>query len=154
MKCGISRAIRSLHSSEGNIHADKGSGELEGWDQLGNSEHMFALETTTSNPPVQQQPGPNDDEEDESEFDNTDKDQSTTASEPKVSPDRPRFSDPIHWYGVLVPPSLRSAQKSFTEGVDQCLPELASVVVQMQVMEREIERLRSESAQAYLHDAS
>ncbi|EAW09242.1 uncharacterized protein ACLA_034450 [Aspergillus clavatus NRRL 1] len=130
------------------------SGEVDDKHQLGGSEHMFAVEVATSNPPVHQSETNNDGQETESEIDNTDEDQSSSAPEPKMPNERPRFSNPIHWYGVLVPPSLRSAQASFTEAVDQCLPELASVVVQMQSVEREVERLRSELGQAYLNDAS
>lgn len=57
---------------------------------------------------------------------------------------KPHISDPIKWYGILVPPSLRSAQKSFTKAVESSLPELASVTVEMQVAEEEISRLRCE----------
>ncbi|KAL2868463.1 uncharacterized protein BJX67DRAFT_59216 [Aspergillus lucknowensis] len=55
---------------------------------------------------------------------------------------KPQTSDPIRWYGLLVPSSLRSAQKAFTGVVEGNLPELASIVVQMQAAEKEICRLR------------
>ncbi|KAL4885040.1 hypothetical protein BJY04DRAFT_158553 [Aspergillus karnatakaensis] len=55
-----------------------------------------------------------------------------------------RTLDPIRWYGILVPPSLRSAQKSFTEAVEASIPELASTVTEMRVAEKEILRLRKE----------
>ncbi|KAL4773645.1 hypothetical protein BDW60DRAFT_184095 [Aspergillus nidulans var. acristatus] len=55
---------------------------------------------------------------------------------------RPRTLDPIKWFGILVPPSLRSAQKSFTEAVEGSLPELAGIVVEMQAAEKEITELR------------
>lgn len=90
-------------------------------------------------------------------------DTSTAAAEPSdasehsngevsesPSPDIPkkkkkfRSLDPITWYGILVPPSLRSAQKSFTETVDGQLPELASVAVEMRAVEKEVERVRQE----------
>ncbi|KAE8148551.1 hypothetical protein BDV25DRAFT_158132 [Aspergillus avenaceus] len=67
----------------------------------------------------------------------------TGDSTSKHSQGKSRSSDPIRWYGILVPPSLRSAQKSFTGAVEGPLPELASVVVEMQVVEREVEQLRS-----------
>jgi len=54
-----------------------------------------------------------------------------------------RSSDPITWYGILVPPSLRSAQRSFTEAVSEHLPELASVIVAMRAVEKEIKEARS-----------
>ncbi|KAL4922208.1 hypothetical protein BDW62DRAFT_79147 [Aspergillus aurantiobrunneus] len=56
----------------------------------------------------------------------------------------PRTLDPIRWYGILVPPSLRSAQRSFTELVEGSLPELAGVMVEMQATEKEVSRLRKE----------
>ncbi|KAL3466763.1 hypothetical protein BJX64DRAFT_249848 [Aspergillus heterothallicus] len=52
--------------------------------------------------------------------------------------------DPIKWYGILVPPSLRNAQNSFTEAVEDCFPELASVIVEMQATEKDVIRLRKE----------
>ncbi|KAL4739136.1 hypothetical protein BDV11DRAFT_188445 [Aspergillus similis] len=55
---------------------------------------------------------------------------------------RPRTLDPIKWFGILVPPSLRSAQKSFIEAVEGSLPELAGIVVEMQAAEKEISLLR------------
>ncbi|KAL4821066.1 hypothetical protein BDW67DRAFT_151948 [Aspergillus spinulosporus] len=55
---------------------------------------------------------------------------------------RPRTLDPIKWFGILVPPSLRSAQKSFTEAVEGSLPGLAGIVVEMQAVEKEISELR------------
>lgn len=57
-----------------------------------------------------------------------------------------RLLDPITWYGILVPPSLRSAQKFFTDAVESQVPELASVVVEMQVVEQEVYRVRQELA--------
>ncbi|KAL4973749.1 hypothetical protein BDW66DRAFT_153512 [Aspergillus desertorum] len=55
-----------------------------------------------------------------------------------------RTLDPIRWFGILVPPSLRNAQKSFIEAVEGSLPELAGVVVEMQTAEKEISNLRRE----------
>ncbi|BCR91587.1 uncharacterized protein ACHE_70430A [Aspergillus chevalieri] len=52
-------------------------------------------------------------------------------------------SDPITWYGILVPPSLRSAQKSFTEAVNEHLSELANVIVEMRAFEKKIEEVRN-----------
>ncbi|KAL4924907.1 uncharacterized protein BDV17DRAFT_295000 [Aspergillus undulatus] len=69
---------------------------------------------------------------------------SEADTKPESAKQKPRTSDPIRWYGILVPPSLRSAQKSFTEAVEGSLPELASTVVAMQVAEKEILRLRTE----------
>ncbi|PYI07112.1 hypothetical protein BO78DRAFT_460732 [Aspergillus sclerotiicarbonarius CBS 121057] len=71
-----------------------------------------------------------------------------TDAKPKRSKKKKfRSSDPIHWYGILVPPYLRSAQKSFTEAVESRLPQLASVIVEMRIVEKEVERVRSELGQ-------
>lgn len=55
-----------------------------------------------------------------------------------------RSLDPITWYGILVPPALRSAQSAFTDSIETQVPELASVVVEMQAVEREVNRVRQE----------
>ncbi|KAL4894133.1 hypothetical protein BDV59DRAFT_175906 [Aspergillus ambiguus] len=72
---------------------------------------------------------------------------SSSTSRPK-SKTKPRSSDPLRWYGILVPPSLRSAQRSFTDAVEGHLAELASVVVEMQMAEKDIARVREELGQA------
>jgi hypothetical protein len=54
-----------------------------------------------------------------------------------------RSDDPIYWYGILVPPSLRNAQKSFTEGVQTQVPELAGTIVEMRALEQRITQLRA-----------
>jgi hypothetical protein len=67
-----------------------------------------------------------------------------TNSQPNSKTKRSLASNPIRWFGILVPPSLRNAQKSFTEAIECKLPELASIVVEMQAAERKIIRLRGE----------
>lgn len=57
-----------------------------------------------------------------------------------------RSSDPITWYGILVPLSLRSAQRSFTEAVNDHLSELASVIIEMGAVEKEVHGLRKRLA--------
>lgn len=69
---------------------------------------------------------------------------STGSKERKASRKKFRSLDPITWYGILVPPALRSAQKSFTDAVEGQVPELASVVDEMQAVEREVHRLRQQ----------
>ncbi|KAJ0422134.1 hypothetical protein BJY00DRAFT_97448 [Aspergillus carlsbadensis] len=67
-----------------------------------------------------------------------------TDSQPNSKRKSSHASNPIRWFGILVPPSLRNAQKSFIKAIDCTMPELASIVVEMQVAEREIVRLRKE----------
>ena len=82
---------------------------------------------------------------DDAEDDPDDRDDTTPVTDDsKPSQPRKRFrsSDPLTWYGILVPPSLRSAQKSFTEAVEKQIPALASVVAEMQAVEKEVDRAR------------
>lgn len=57
---------------------------------------------------------------------------------------RPKFrsDDPIYWYGILVPPSLRAAQKSFTDGIQTQVPDLADTIVEMRAFEQKITLVR------------
>jgi hypothetical protein len=66
----------------------------------------------------------------------------TAVPAPKSTRKKFRSSDPIHWYGILVPLSLRNAQTSFTGAVETQVPELAGVVVEMRAVEDEISQLR------------
>ena len=61
------------------------------------------------------------------------------STQPKKNP--VRGGDPLSWYGILVPQSLRSAQKSFTAAIEG-LPELVGVVHEMRILEREISGFR------------
>ncbi|EED13888.1 conserved hypothetical protein [Talaromyces stipitatus ATCC 10500] len=55
-----------------------------------------------------------------------------------------RSDDPISWYGILVPASLRSAQKSFIGAVDGGILELVSVISEMRCVEDMVYELRGE----------
>jgi len=61
------------------------------------------------------------------------------STQPKKKP--VRGGDPLSWYGILVPQSLRNAQKSFTTAIEG-FPELVSVVHEMRILEREISGFR------------
>lgn len=77
--------------------------------------------------------------------------ESTSSSAPP-SPKEPfRPSDPISWYGILVPPSLRNAQKSFTIAMVDYVPELASVITEMRKVEDKVDKLRSETGLVKSH---
>ncbi|KAK5790340.1 hypothetical protein VI817_007627 [Penicillium citrinum] len=77
---------------------------------------------------------------------NTEEDNDETKTKKDSSSSKKKFysDDPIHWYGILVPASLRNAQRSFTAGVKNQVPELASVIVEMQSLEQRITKLRSQ----------
>ncbi|KAJ5613534.1 hypothetical protein N7528_007188 [Penicillium herquei] len=61
----------------------------------------------------------------------------------KEQPKKFQSDDPIYWFGVLVPSSLRTAQKAFTEGIQRQVPELAAVTVEMRGLEQQILHLRT-----------
>lgn len=105
---------------------------------------IFAIDKTTNNKRVEEPETSKAKEADDSEVDNTREVDASATSDSDSSKERSRFSDPLHWYGILVSPSLRSAQRSFTQAVEQYLPKLASVVVEMRTVEREVEQLRCE----------
>lgn len=59
---------------------------------------------------------------------------------------RPRKPvNPLHWYGVLVPPSLRAAQSSFACAVEDQIPRLLTLQAEMENLETQIRRLRMEA---------
>jgi hypothetical protein len=76
---------------------------------------------------------------------NSDKlsDSDNPAEELKKPRKKFRSDDPIYWYGILVPPSLRNAQRSFTEGIQTQVPDLASTIVEMRTLEQKITQLRA-----------
>lgn len=70
-------------------------------------------------------------------------DTDNSAEEPKQPRKKFRSDDPIYWYGILVPASLRNAQKSFTGGIRNQVPELAGTIVEMRALEQKITQLRA-----------
>lgn len=156
---------RSLQLSLPSDSATKPTSELESA-SLDNYKHIFSIESTTNQlhqagedaeaePPQSATHSPKDqlvtgkqnsnsanatDSSDCPEYSENSKETAThtTSKEKKKF----RSLDPITWYGILVPPALRSAQKSFMGGVEGQVPALASVVVEMRAVEREVERVR------------
>jgi coiled-coil domain-containing protein 115 len=55
------------------------------------------------------------------------------------------YPDPLNWYGLLVPPSLRAAQASFTSVVDNQIPLLLNTQAEMAKLEAQIRALRREA---------
>ncbi len=62
---------------------------------------------------------------------------------PKSNPKKPL--NPLNWYGLLVPPALRSAQTSFTYAVEDQVPQLLNVQCEMAHLEVQIKHLREEA---------
>jgi coiled-coil domain-containing protein 115 len=50
--------------------------------------------------------------------------------------------DPLNWFGILVPPALRKAQGSFKSALEEIVPAMATVTVQMRQIEIEVRRTR------------
>lgn len=73
---------------------------------------------------------------------NSSESQVEADAKPEPVRQKPHFLDPMRWFGILVPPSLRSAQTSFIDAVEGNVPRLANTVIEMQVAEKEISRLR------------
>jgi hypothetical protein len=57
--------------------------------------------------------------------------------------------DPIRWFGVLVPPALRSAQTSFVTAVEGPILELSTLEKDMRQQEIEIGRARKQLKKCY-----
>jgi len=51
-------------------------------------------------------------------------------------------SDTLRWFGILVPPALRSAKSDFTIAIEGPIPRILNVTKQMHQLEHEISRLR------------
>lgn len=52
-----------------------------------------------------------------------------------------KISDPLNWFGLLVPPALKASQTAFQDAIIT-VPRLASLDLQMRELEIEIRRTR------------
>ncbi|KIW67214.1 hypothetical protein PV04_06481 [Phialophora macrospora] len=50
----------------------------------------------------------------------------------------PPPKDPIRWYGILIPPALRTCQNHFTSAVSSVIPELLNTILSLRHVEEEI----------------
>lgn len=62
---------------------------------------------------------------------------STSTKTPPAAP-----TNPLRWFGVLVPPALRAAQGSFTSAIEGPVPALVSVIAEMHEVEVKVDKLR------------
>lgn len=67
---------------------------------------------------------------------------SAKTSQKEITPPKFQSDNPIHWYGILVPSSLRTAQNAFTNGVQGYVPKLAAVTLEMRALEQQITHLQ------------
>lgn len=89
-------------------------------------------------PPTRTQDTDNHDEK------NEDKVSTTTEESTKKKKKIFRSDDPISWYGILVPSSLKNAQRSFIEAVDGSIPQTVSVIKEMRCVEEMVYELRKD----------
>ncbi|KAH0375850.1 hypothetical protein KCU92_g10038, partial [Aureobasidium melanogenum] len=59
-----------------------------------------------------------------------------------------KVRDPIHWYGILVPPSLRSSQNSFKSAIQDTVVEAANSAQALRHVNMEIRKLRKDIKKA------
>lgn len=50
--------------------------------------------------------------------------------------------DPLNWFGILVPPVLRTSQSNFKDAASDFVPALASISKEMREVEIEVRRAR------------
>lgn len=59
-----------------------------------------------------------------------------------------KSKDPLRWFGLLTPQSLRTAQASSIEAVEKVIPRLVTVNQEMAIIEIEVRRARKKRAKA------
>ena len=77
----------------------------------------------------------------------------TPEPDPDITPSEkdtriPLPSDPLKWFGILVPQALRSSQASFCVAVDEAVADAANAAKSMRSTEAEIRKLRKELRKA------
>ncbi|KAL2753645.1 hypothetical protein ACRALDRAFT_1071926 [Sodiomyces alcalophilus JCM 7366] len=80
--------------------------------------------------------------------DQHDKDEKPAKKASDTASRKPKHRDPIHWYGILAPMSLRQAQSQAVHAVHDIIPRLVSVNAEMEHLEIEIRRARKKRAKA------
>jgi hypothetical protein len=53
-------------------------------------------------------------------------------------------ADPLRWFGILVPPALRTAQLTFVSAVEGPIPQLVTILRDLRTQEIEIGRIRKQ----------
>jgi hypothetical protein len=59
-----------------------------------------------------------------------------------------KVRDPLHWYGILVPPSLRSSQKSFNSAIHSPVMDAANSAQALHRVDMDIRKLRKDIKKA------
>ena len=71
-------------------------------------------------------------------------DEDLEASAPTESKESKTLVDPLRWFGILVPPALRSAQASFVSAVEDPILQLSTLASDLRRQEVDIGRLRKQ----------
>lgn len=72
--------------------------------------------------------------------------EAAAAAESEAGPKKQNARDPLRWFGVLTPLSLRQTQACAAEAVEQVVPRLASLSAEMQDLEIQVRRARKKRA--------
>lgn len=83
---------------------------------------------------------------DEDEQDKKEGEEKDKIPEEETKPKKP--TDPLHWYGILVPTQLRQAQTSFVTAIQGPVSHAANAANAMRTIEVDIRRLRKEIRKA------
>jgi hypothetical protein len=67
-----------------------------------------------------------------------------SATEKQPETESKKSTDPLRWFGILVPPALRSAQSTFITAVEGPVPQLVTVARRLRNQEIEIGRVRKQ----------
>ncbi|CAN9171827.1 unnamed protein product [Alternaria alternata] len=67
---------------------------------------------------------------------------SEKANEETNSTEKP--TDPLRWFGILVPPALRTARSTFIGAVEGPIPQLVTILRDLRTQEIEIGRIRKQ----------
>lgn len=159
MKATRKISIQSERNTDQSTNAPQDEEDITA---LPDSEYTFSVKTTPSHPPEDDDDGNNETtasspvvgghlEAEETRpaeaASSGPSDHAETETTPveKSKPVSKKFrsADPIYWYGILVPQSLRRAQDSFVNAIDHQVPDLASTTVEMRALEQQISQLRA-----------
>lgn len=74
----------------------------------------------------------------------------STRPPPPSDHDKPlsKSTDPLHWYGILVPPQLRNSQSSFVAAVNGPLADAINAANAMRTLDVDIRKIRKDIKKA------
>jgi hypothetical protein len=112
-------------------------------DNSSKSEDAFNFSVALAKPPAKKDTSPSREKSKDDPI-NSKKSSESTDESKKAS----RAADPLRWFGILVPPALRSAQSSFVGAVEGSMPRLSNIARDLRNQEIEIGRMRKQIKKA------